>query len=362
MPDVQEVFRMATQKVRPDPGAMERQNRTQRRRSVTRRAGGYALLAILVIAGTVIGVVATRPRDERPAGQEEREAPTPADLLTKPYFLDLDTGEATLLPESLRGGYAYVASPDGTKLAFGTSAGGGCSNGDVVKIANIDGSDVTTLQPPPGFVNCAPRWSPDGTKLVYQERADTDDDVGNLFVHDLATGENTQITDLDLTRAWWWFLSPRFGVEGGFSRTRQGNVVFHLPRSSSETTTWDVWSVPVTGGEPTLVLRNAAFPIVNGYGPEGQRIQFVEPMPDDPAGQSLMTGRPIPESDIRSTLVEANSSIWWPTRSPDGGRIAYQDGGSIYVVDLMSFTGESLKVAEGTTAEWLDNDTLIVTP
>jgi hypothetical protein len=46
--------------------------------------------------------------------------------------------------------------------------------------------------------------------------------------------------------------------------------------------------------------------------------------------------------------------------SPDGSRIAYQDGGSIYVLDVG--TRQSSKVAEGNTAEWLDEDTLIVAP
>jgi dipeptidyl aminopeptidase/acylaminoacyl peptidase len=138
-------------------------------------------------------------------------------------------------------------------------------------------------------------------------------------------------------------------------------VIFHLPRDSTETTKWDVWSVPVTGGDPTLLLRNAAFPMLNpGLGPEGQAIQFVLPQTNDIVGQSLMTGRPFPRSDIRLTLVEATFSIWWPAISPDGGRIAYEDGGSIYVFDL--FTREPSEVAEGSTAEWLDNDTLIVTP
>lgn len=369
MPDVQEVFRMATQKVRPDPGALDRQSRTQQRRSTRQRMGGYALLGMLVIAAAVIGVIATRQRDVEPAGQREQDAPAlPAG--SQPFLLDLETreddvriyaGATTPLPASLAGGYSYVVSPDGTMVAFGTNAGGGCGIGDVVKIANIDGTAVRTIEPAEGFINCAPRWSPDGTRLVYQERSATNDDVGNLVVYDVATGERTQITHLELTRAWWYFLSPRFGVEGGLStETDRGDVIFHLPRSSSQTTTWDVWSVPVTGGEPTLVLRNAAFPIANGYGPEGDRIQFVEPMPGDLAGQSLMTGRPFPDSDIRSTLAEANVSIWWPTRSPDGRKIAYQDGGSIYVVSL--FTRESSKIAEGNTAEWLDNDTLIVSP
>jgi hypothetical protein len=57
MPDVQEVFRMATQKVRPDPGALERQQIQQRRRITRRRAGAYALVAALVAA---IAVVALR--------------------------------------------------------------------------------------------------------------------------------------------------------------------------------------------------------------------------------------------------------------------------------------------------------------
>jgi hypothetical protein len=359
MPDVQEVFRVATQKVRPNPGAMERQDRHQRQRRTRQRVGGYVLLAVLMIAAVVIGVIATRPREERPAGQEEREAPTTADLPTKPYFFDLDTGQATLLPESLQGGYSYVPSPDGTRIAYSSNVGGGCHDGGIT-VANIDGTGVQRIEAPEGFIDCAPRWSPDGTKLVYQERADSEASVGNLFVHDLSTGESTQVTDLQLTEAWWWFLSPRFGVEFGLPNTRRHDVMFHLPRSASQTTKWDVWSVPMTGAEPTLVLRNAAFPIVNPLNPEGEQIQFVVPMPDDLAGQSLMTGRPFPDSDIRSTLVEANVSIWWPTRSPDGRKIAYQDGGWIYVVSL--FTQESSRVAQGNTAEWLDDDTLIVAP
>ena len=63
MPEVQEVFRMATQKVRPDPGALERQHRNQRWQVTKRKGGVYALVAALVIAGTVIGVGVLRDRD-----------------------------------------------------------------------------------------------------------------------------------------------------------------------------------------------------------------------------------------------------------------------------------------------------------
>jgi Tol biopolymer transport system component len=360
MPDVQEVFRMATQKVRPDPGAMERQNRTQRRRSVTRRAGGYALLAVLVIAAAVIGVVATRPREERPAGQREREAPTTADLRTKPYFLDLDTGEATLLPESLEGGENYVASPDGTRVAFVGSGTGG-----VIKIANIDGTGVRTLPAPPeGFVDQEPRWSPDGTRIVYQERFDDDDHVGNLFVYDLSTGEKTQLTDLELRRSWHYDLWPSFSHNGP-------DVIFHLARTSGGTGTADVWWVPATGGEPRLELKNAWYPMT-GASVGGDMFAYVFLLPSaDLTSRSIVAGHPCCPA-ARQTLVEANESIWWPTMSPDGDSIAYQDGESIYVLDIAAAAGLGVpssvaregprKVAVGTTAEWLDDDTLIVAP
>jgi Tol biopolymer transport system component len=145
-------------------------------------------------------------------------------------------------------------------------------------------------------------------------------------------------------------MSPRFSPDGQ-------SVIFHLARDSSSTTKFDVWSVPVTGGEPTLVLANAFFPMVL---PDGEGIAVVKPSGFDlSGGRILITGEPVPGPP--RTLVEANVAIAFPTISPDGSGIAYQDGGSIYVVDVS--TGESSKVADGNydNAAWLDDDTLIVT-
>jgi dipeptidyl aminopeptidase/acylaminoacyl peptidase len=369
MPDIREVYEMVTKEKPPEPDALERQHKRRIRVARNRRIGGYAAAAAIGLAAVAALIIGTRAgqNETTPAGEPPTVAPGTA---SEPFFLDLHidpprspaqswAGERTPLAESLAGGYSYVASPDGTRIVYGTGQGG-CAGNTVTTVANIDGTGVRTLESPEGLNICGARWSPDGTKLVYQERDGADPySVGNLFVHDLASGRRTQITDLELSEAWWWFLSPSFSPSGQ-------DVIFHMPRSSSETTTWNVWSVPVTGGEPTLVLRNASFPMLRAEGPEGLRIAFALPTSNDFAGQSIMTARPIAESDLRSTLVEANFSIWWPTLSPDGRWIAYQDGGSIYVVDVANLdagpVGEFSKVADGNTAEWLDNDTLIVTP
>jgi hypothetical protein len=60
MPDVQEVFRMATQKVRPDPGALERQNRSQKRHVARQKATGFVVVGALVIGGAVFGIITLR--------------------------------------------------------------------------------------------------------------------------------------------------------------------------------------------------------------------------------------------------------------------------------------------------------------
>jgi hypothetical protein len=74
MPEVQEVFRMATQKVQPDPGALERQHRDQRRRVAKKKTAVYALVAALVVAGVVIGISALRSNG---GSQPARPEPTP---------------------------------------------------------------------------------------------------------------------------------------------------------------------------------------------------------------------------------------------------------------------------------------------
>jgi hypothetical protein len=72
MPDMQEVFRMATQKVRPEPGYVDRQQDHQRRRQRNRKLGAFAvaaaigLAAVALFLGTRGGHTTTTPATQPP--------------------------------------------------------------------------------------------------------------------------------------------------------------------------------------------------------------------------------------------------------------------------------------------------------
>ena len=353
MSELREVYEMVTKQTEPDLDAWREQEQRQRRANRNKKVGAFAVAAAIVVVAVAV-IVGTRAGQDTTTPADEAGTVAP---ISGPFFLDLRTGEKTplpdaLVPEGVGAGVEvrYSVSPDGTRIAYGTCHDGWCSKADEMTVADIDGSDARSVRVPEGLNGYAPQWSPDATKIVYQLRNGASDgrDLGNLFVQDLSNGQTTQLTDLELSTAGWWFMSPRFSPDGR-------SVIFHLARDSSDTTKFDVWSVPVTGGEPTLVLRNAFFPMVL---PNGEGIAFVRP-----SGVDLSGGR-ISIADAegsRRTLVEANVAIEFPTMSPDGSRIAYQDGGSIYVVDVS--TGESSKVADSYfNTAWLDDDTLIVAP
>jgi Tol biopolymer transport system component len=289
------------------------------------------------------------PATSAPASSEPSTTPTGA------FFLDLPTGTRTPLPGTsvedsrvrFNDGHYYAVSPDGSRIYWEDNC---CSAADVAAAARSDGSEGRRLDPKGRINYYAGGWSPDSTKMVYQRRDGSGDDgpFGDLVVEDMVSGRKTRI-DLGLgsqsPESGWWYLAPTFSPDGR-------SVIFQLPRGPDGRTKWDLWSVPVTGGKPTLLVRNAA----QGTTSNQPTWAFVRPKDDFFDGTQLVITTP----DGFRPLVEALSGIFEPKMSPDGSRIAYQDGDSIYVVDVS--TGESREVAVGRMAAWLDHDTLIVAP
>jgi Tol biopolymer transport system component len=339
MSELKEVFEMVTKQTEPDLDSWNQQERQQRRASRNRKVGAYALAAALI---GIAAIVAVNTLPDRGSTEKVGDnPPVPVSPRSGPYFLDLETGATRPLPDGIPQGESYTVSPDRTMVATSPC----CSGNDPVWIVNIDGTELRSITK--GEMDgYGPRWSPDGSMLVFQGRDGSTSELGDLFVVDLATGDRTRVTNLEPKSYDPWFLSPSFTPDGR-------SILFQLPRGLGHTPAgWDLWSVPIDGGEPTLVLRDAS---MGAYSVDGA-LAFENPSPGDWSSDLQFAKDPI------TAGVARGDEIAFPRWSPDGKRIAYVDRGSVYVVD--PWTGETsrVRVAEGGSGEWFDDDTLIISP
>ena len=106
-------------------------------------------------------------------------------------------------------------SPDGTRIVFASTRGGGPSH---IFVMNVDGSDVVQLTDAPSG-DTLPVWSPDGTKIAFQSLRD-----GNyeIYVMNADGSEQINLTNhpgKDLEPSW----SPD-GTQIFFKTDRDGHM------------------------------------------------------------------------------------------------------------------------------------------
>jgi hypothetical protein len=147
MPDVQEVFRLATQKVRPEPGALERQFRKQRQRAVGQKVAVYALVAAFVLAAIVIAVTRLPANHSKPAGH----TPSISPIGTRTQLAEVVALDGSVLqevPAVPEGAQELSLSPDGTTIAF--------SDSNVISTVRIEGTGMRELSG--GKAGVVARW------------------------------------------------------------------------------------------------------------------------------------------------------------------------------------------------------------
>ena len=92
----------------------------------------------------------------------------------------------------------------------------------------------------------APALSPDGRMLAFIKTNSLLPNTGQIYVKQLPDGEPTPATPVLAG-----IYGPTFSPDGTHVAFSRGGV-------SQGRFGWDTWTVPVTGGEPTLLLSNAA--------------------------------------------------------------------------------------------------------
>jgi Tol biopolymer transport system component len=368
--DEREIVRVAVERLAPPEPSYERllQRRDRKRRN-QRITAGVVGIAIFMAAVWIVTAGGSLDRSETsvvPGGDVTGPAlsncvvtrctetgPTPPAQTapeTTGYLIDLNTGEMTQLPKSIAGGFFHAVSPDGTMVAY-------ISGDNAVFIASLDGTDVQQVTHDQRGA-WAPAWSPDGEAIAYASGAYTsvDEDVNNIFVLDLATGETSQVTNEKPTTE--TNLSVGLGLGAIFPQFSPdgASIIYEVNRGDG----FSMRIVPVRGGKSVLLVGGGKNDVEAGLGtlsPDGSTL----------AASCLgrLEGICIAHADgTNLRVLVSGPSLVGPTWSPDGTRIAYTDAEQpigeykILVVDVA--TGETTFVAEGFASDWLDDHTLII--
>ena len=270
MPDVQEVFRLATNKVRPDPNALERQQKRQRSSTRSTRTRAYLVVAA-VIAAIAIGVLTilrtADPGDTTPGASTPpialtfvTELPAGADAQT-PAIVDLrgrQTGQVLGLPVDA---FAPSVSADGSTIAFVAAPSGLGYN--QIGVVGANGSDPHFISTPHLVVGATVAISPDASKVAFEGLT-----TGNVDIYVVGV-DGTGLRQLTTDPATDQY--PQWSPDG---RT----IVYNNAgaRENSEdpqfSKTAEIFTVPAGGGAPTQVTHNSWPDAAPSYSPDGKTI------------------------------------------------------------------------------------------
>jgi Tol biopolymer transport system component len=213
-------------------------------------------------------------------------------------------------------------SPDGRQLVIDTVDGAGVRD---LWIADADGTDARVV------VDCVapckgadePAWSPDGASIAFQRvvLGDLGAMTSTLEILDVATGTARVVLTMPTRQV---LLAPRWAPDG----RRLVVEVVRLPE--------DDYLVDPDGGAIGIVDLDAAEPAVElltdmasfgqlpDWSPDGEWIVWVSSVDGDPGHTEIVRSRPDgTDMETITTVVPQGAAAVNPTYTPDGTRILF---------------------------------------
>ncbi len=188
--------------------------------------------------------------------------------------------------------------------------------------------------------------SPDGKYLL---QALEEKGLQSLWLHHIPTGANKEVVE------------PAATNYDGLTFSPDGNYIYFVRREESEEAFAQLYSAPVLGGTPKVVIKDVDSPIT--FSPDGQHFAFMRELHDAPAWD-LIEAKPdgsIERSIFSKKTVVSDSHV--PSWSPDGKTIVIpivqptKDAiGGLMAVDVASGSDRVVAITQDRifyTTSWL---------
>ena len=278
-----------------------------------------------------IGQEAVYPSLRRGRMVYEQWAMSPLDIWRVPGRNAPSGQEPKALITSSRGDHCPAYSPDGRRIAFGSTRSGSAN----IWICDQDGSNpfqLTDLTREAGM----PRWSPDGRTLLFDARDAGD---SNIYAVDAEGGIPRRLT-------------PEPSEDYNPSWSRDGRWVYF---SSDRGKSREIWKVAVHGGPAVQVTQKGGFDAAESW--DGQHLYYSKTgtsglwrMPVVGGEETVVLGGPL----SNKAWALARSGLYYATSIRAGGTrrsyvLRYRDFESGQETELYrrdgSFRHESLAVS-----------------
>jgi Tol biopolymer transport system component len=250
-------------------------------------------------------------------------------------------------PSGIAGGYEHPDwSPDGERIMVNSIESDGTED---IWIAGVDGSDPTRL------VDCvAPcvwvdeaAWSPDGTKVAFQ-RLVVDVDVfrSTLEILDVATGGVTEVLAMPGSHV---VLAPRWSPDG--QRVVVEVIDLATPSLEADLVGGGIGVVDLTEARPAveMLVPFETFAQSPDWSPNGEELIYAQPSAADGGLLDLHGIAPDGTGERRITDLAANGeSAIQPAFAPEGDRIVFlltRSGRQETVMALVDRDGSNVRPA-----------------
>lgn len=243
------------------------------------------------------------------------------------YLANADGSGATQLPSNCLKNEKPRWSPDGTKLVFVSNCDG---NGTQIYSANADGSNRMKLTNNGPSLDDSPAWAPDGHTIVFVSYRDFGQPHIYLVNPD-GTNQRRLTTTVGIGE-----IDPNWSPEGL-------KIAYARPPTAGSSDV-EIFIINVDGTNPVNVTNNAASDRQPSWSPDGTKIAFTS-LRNGNTNIYLMNADGSNQTKL-DTLAGDSSPSW----SPDGTKIIFSSliNGSNDDVYIMNPNGSGVTKLIGT--------------